>query len=77
MEFKEFVVIFAEALDMDNAKKLKLETKFRELDDWSSLSSLNLIAAVDDQLGIALDSSDIKNSSTIGEIFRIIKKKQE
>ncbi len=75
MEFKEFAEFFAEALDMDDAKKLKPEIKFRELDDWSSLSSLNLMAAIDDQLGIALDSPDIKNSSTIGDLFRIIEEK--
>ncbi len=75
MEFKEFAEIFAEALDLDNPNKVKPELKFREFDDWSSLSSLNLITSVDEQYGFTFDSSDIKNSSTVGELFEALKNK--
>lgn len=76
MEFKEFAEIFAEALDLDNPNKVKPESKFREYDDWSSLSSLNLITIVDEQYGFTFDSSDFKNSVTVGDLFEVLKNKE-
>lgn len=76
MEFKEFAEIFAEALDLDNPNKVKPESKFREYDDWSSLSSLNLITIVDEQYGFTFDSSDFKNSVTVGDLFEALKNKE-
>ena len=74
MEFKEFAKTFAEALDLDNPRKLKESTKFRELDEWSSLSALNLIATIDEQLGFTFEEQDIKNSETVGDLFIIFSK---
>lgn len=76
MEFKEFAQIFAESLDLDNPNKVKPESKFREFDDWSSLSSLNLITTVDEQYGFTFDSSDIKNAITVGDLFEALKNKE-
>ena len=44
MEFKDFIERLAEAVEIESVENLMPETEFRELDDWSSLSVMLLIA---------------------------------
>ncbi len=73
MEIKEFIEVFAEQFDDVDAGQLSGETKFKELDEWSSLAALSVIAMVDDEYGVTLKGDDIRNSNTIEELFNIIK----
>ena len=51
-------------------------TKFRELDEWSSLIALSVIAMVDEVYGITINGEDIRSSQTISDLFnRIMDKK--
>ncbi len=73
MEIKEFIEVFAEQFDDVDAGQLSGETKFKELDEWSSLVALSVIAMVDDEYGVTLKGDDIRNSNTIEELFNIVK----
>ena len=48
MELKEFIENFAEQFDDTEIGDLKPDTDFKELDEWSSLLALSIIAMVDD-----------------------------
>ncbi len=72
MEIKEFIEKFAEIFDDTDASTLTPETKFRELDEWSSLSALGLIALADEEFDVELKGDEIRNSNTIQDIFNII-----
>lgn len=72
MEIKEFIEKFAEIFDDTDASTLTPETKFRELDEWSSLSALSLIAMVDEEYDVELKGDEIKNAETITDIFNVI-----
>ena len=66
MEIKEFIQNFANQLDDTEADVLTPETNFRELDDWSSLAALSVIAMVDEEYGVTIASDTFrkaKNSS--------------
>ncbi len=75
MEIKEFIEKFAEIFDDTDASVLKPETKFRELDEWSSLSALGLIALADEEFDVELKADDMRKADTIQEIFEVIKDK--
>ena len=75
MEIKEFIENFAEQFDDTTVDALSVETKFRELDEWSSLIALSVIAMVDEVYGITINGEDIRNSQTIGDLFNRIKNK--
>lgn len=47
-------------------------TKFRELDEWSSLIALSVIAMVDEVYGITINGEDIRSSQTISDLFNRI-----
>jgi len=75
MEINEFIEKFAEIFDDTDAATLTPETKFRELDEWSSLSALGLIAMADEEYEVELKGDEIRKADTIGELFNIIREK--
>lgn len=75
MDIKDFIIKFSEILDDSDVTILSPDTKFRELDEWSSLSALGLIALADEEYDVELRGDEIKNSETIKDIFDIIKGK--
>lgn len=76
MDIKDFIENFAEQFDDTTVEMLNEETKFRELDEWSSLVALSVIAMVDEVYGVTLSGEDIRGSGTIGDLFnKIVAKK--
>lgn len=73
MELKEFIENFADQFEETEASEFTADTKFRELDEWSSLISLSIIAMVDEEYDVALKGDDIRNSETIEDLFNIVK----
>ena len=74
MDIKEFIQNFADQLDDTNAEVLTPETEFRQLDDWSSLAALSIIAMVDEEYGVSIGSENFKNAKNIQDLFDQINK---
>ncbi len=70
-----FVAQFADQFFNTDISVFKPETKFRDLDEWSSLMALSVIAMVDEEYGIALQGNDMKAAVTIEDLFNIVKSK--
>jgi len=77
MEIKEFIEIFANQFDDTDASEIKAETNFRDLDEWSSLIALSVIAMVDEEYDVTLKGDDIKNANTVEDLFNTVKAKAE
>ena len=75
MELKVFIENFANQFDDTDASEFKGETKFRELDEWSSLIALSVIAMVDEEYDVTLKGDDMRAANTIEELFQIVKGK--
>ena len=75
MDVNQFLENVAEQLDEMDPALLSLETEFKELDEWSSLAALSLIAMVDEEYDVALSGNDIRNSKTLGDLKKIIEEK--
>lgn len=65
----EFVALFAEQFDETDASEIQANTNFRDLDEWSSLIGLSVIAMVDEEFEIALKGDDVKNSVTVEDLY--------
>ena len=72
---EEFVALFAEQFDDTDVSEFKAETSFRELDEWSSIIGLSIIAMVDEEFEVALRADDMKKATTIGDLYEIVKEK--
>ena len=75
MEIKEFIEKFAEIFDDTDASALTPETKFRELDEWSSLAALGVIALADEEFDVELSGAEMRSANTIQELFNLITSK--
>ena len=75
MELKEFIENFANQFDDTDASEIKAETVFKELDEWSSLIALSVIAMVDEEYDVTIKGDDIRNSNTVEDLFNAVKAK--
>ena len=66
---EEFVALFAEQFDDTDASEITAATVFHDLDEWSSIIGLTLIAMVDEEFGVALKGDDVKTSVTVEDLY--------
>lgn len=71
MEIKEFIEKFAEAIEVENVDALTAETKFRELEEWSSLSVMLIIAFFDEEFDKQVSDTMIRQTVTIQDLYNI------
>ena len=75
MDLNEFVKHFASQFDETPATEFVPTTVFKNLEEWSSLTALSVIAMVDEELDIRITGADIRNSSSIEDLFSTIQAK--
>ena len=75
MELKEFIENFAEQFDETDASVFTAETVFHDLDEYSSLIALSIIAMVDEEYDVTLKGDDMKSAVTIEDLYNIVKAK--
>ena len=71
MEIKEFIEKFTEAIEVENVDALTAETKFRELEEWSSLSVMLIIAFFDEEFDKQVSDTMIRQAVTIQDLYNI------
>ena len=71
----EFVELFAEQFDDTDTSQISATTVFKELDEWSSLIALSVIAMVDEEYDVTIKGDDIRNASTIEDLFNTVQAK--
>ena len=72
MKIDEFIEKFAEQFDDTDASEITANTVFKELEEWSSLVALSVIAMVDEEFGITIKGDEIRNSNTVGDLYNAI-----
>lgn len=77
MELKVFIENFANQFDDTDASEIQASTIFRDLDEWSSLIALSIIAMVDEEYDVTLKGDDIRNATTVEDLFNTVKSKAE
>lgn len=77
MNVNEFVKNFANQFEETDFAVFSPETKFRELDEWSSLIALSVIVMLDEEYGIQIENKEFKNLETIADIVDYVEKHQE
>jgi len=67
METK-FLDNLKEALEMED-KEIKMEDRFRDYEEWSSLKELSVLAMLDSEFGIELEMIDFNQLITVGDLY--------
>lgn len=53
---------------------IELKTNFRELEEWSSMQALIVIAAIDERFGITIPERDFREAKTVIDLHKLILK---
>lgn len=73
MDLQEFVGKFGAQFEETDVSEFKADTKFRDLNEWSSMIALSIIAMVDEEYSVTIKGEDIRTSETIEDLFSKIK----
>ncbi|WP_304246065.1 acyl carrier protein [Parabacteroides gordonii] len=77
MDLNLFLENFAAQFDDTDIDEIKAETAFKELEEWSSLTALSIIAMVDEEYEVSIKGDDIRNAITVEDLYNIVVSKLE
>lgn len=75
LDEKNFIKNFAAQFEDTDASAFTRDTKFRELDEWSSLLALSIMAMVDEEYDVSLKADEMRQTNTIQELFDLVSSK--
>lgn len=75
MDIQEFIKSFADQFEDISINKLIPETRFRELDEWSSLVALSVLAMIDEEYDVQIKGVEMRTANTIQDLFELVKSK--
>lgn len=76
MNINTFIQQFTNLLEEPDAVQITASTLFRELDEYSSLLALTIVAMVDEEYDVAIKAEDLRKAQTIEDLFNIVKEKK-
>lgn len=68
----KFIELFKEVLEIED-KEINLNDEFREYEEWDSLAYLSIIAMLDDEYDIIIETEDFKKIVTVQELMDEVK----
>lgn len=72
---EQFIEAFKNALERED--EVQLNDAFREYEEWDSLAYLEVIAMLDEEFGIEIETEDFKKLVTVKELIEEVKKRSE
>ena len=71
MDLQEFLPHFAAMLEADPAD-IQPDTEYQELDEWSSVTAMTLIAFAKTQFGKTVTGQAVRHAKTVEELFNLM-----
>lgn len=75
MELTEFVKAFAAQFDDTDASEITPDCEFHDLDEWSSITGMSVIALAKVQYGKTITGPEIRQCDTVEDLFNLINSK--
>lgn len=75
MELNEFVANFADQFDDTDPEEIKADTVFHDLDEWSSLTGMGVIALAKTEYGKTITGAELRACVTVEDVFNLIASK--
>ena len=76
MDLKEFVEKFAEQFEDTDPSEITAATNYRDLDEWSSLMGMVIIAFVKTELGKTVTGDELKACVSVEQLYNLIDSKE-
>lgn len=75
MELNDLIAAFADQFDDTDASEIQASTVFHDLDEWSSLIGMGVIALAKTQYGKTITGAEIKECVTVEDLYNLINNK--
>lgn len=69
MNLDQFIENFADLFDETDPDTIKATTQFKDLEEWSSLVALSVIAMIDEEYDVEFRGDDIRGSNTVQDLY--------
>lgn len=69
---EEFIKNFADIFDETEMTEFSPNTRFRDLDEWSSLHALAALNMIDIKYSVQLKGEEMKKTNTVQELFDLV-----
>ena len=73
MNLNKFIENFAFQFDDTPMEDIKYDTIYEEIDEWSSLTALSVIAMIDQDYDVGIGAKEIIEAETVEGLFKIVK----
>ncbi len=75
MTLDEFFEHFLEELDVVDLKDIDTSTNFNQIPGWDSINALIIIAMIEENFDVSINSSDLEQCKTIADLYKLIQNK--
>jgi acyl carrier protein len=76
MELDSFIKDFAAQFDDTDISLFRSNTKYQELDEWSSLNALAVLNMIEKKHNIRITLQEMRITNTIQELFDLVQSKK-
>ena len=76
MQISQFISLLEEEFEDENIPKLNPETNFKDLDQWSSMYALIIIALIETEYDVLLNGEELSKVKTIESLFSLVVSKK-
>lgn len=77
MNLNQFIEYFSDLFDETDPNIISATTRFKDLEEWSSLLALSVIAMIDEEYDVEFRGDDIRGSNTVEDLYNIVKSRIE
>ena len=75
MDINDFLENFANQFEDTDATEIKKDTIYQELEEWSSLTAMSLIALAKAEYGKTITGREVRSCKTVEDLFNLIASK--
>lgn len=75
MTLTDFIANFAKQFDDTDVSEIQASTTYKDLEEWSSLTAMSLIAFVKTSCGKILTGKEIRSCETVEDLYNLIESK--
>ena len=75
MNLQDFISNFADQFDDTDASEIQADTEYQELEEWSSVTAMSLIALAKAEYGKTITGREVRSCKTVEDLFNLIANK--
>lgn len=75
MELQKFIENFANQFDDTDVSEIMADTEYQELEEWSSVTAMSLIALAKAEYGKTITGREVRRCKTVEELYNLIASK--